>query len=141
MGVNMIKWINKMLGNELIRYIISGGLVTFTNAAVYFVLLHVGLVYTVANIISIVLAKVAAYLLNKLWVYRSQNETFGQMLLELFRYILARGFTGLVDFFGLIFIVEFMGMNERVSKIVIMLVVIVLNYILGKKAVFIKKEK
>lgn len=137
----MIKWIKKALNSEVIRYAISGGMVTLTNAAGYFILLQLGIVYTVANIISLILSKVVGYLLNKLWVYRSKNDNLKQMLLELFRFVLARGFTGLVDFFGLILMVELFGMNERISKIAIMLLVIVLNYILGKKAVFIKKEK
>ncbi|MCH5248454.1 MAG: GtrA family protein [Lachnospiraceae bacterium] len=137
----MIKLIKKALNNEVIRYAISGGMVTLTNAAGYFILLQLGIVYTVANIISLILSKVVGYLLNKFWVYRSKNDNLKQMLLELFRFVLARGFTGLVDFFGLILMVELFGMNERISKIAIMILVIVLNYILGKKAVFIKKEK
>ena len=64
-----------------------------------------------------------------------------QMILELCRFILARGLTGLLDFFGLIALVELCGWNERISKIAIMLLVIVLNYVLGKKAVFVKKER
>ena len=136
----MIKLIKKALNSEVIRYAITGGIVTLTNAVGYFLLLHLGIVYTVANITSLILSKVVGYLLNKFWVYKSRNDNFKQMLLELIRFVLARGFTGLVDFFGLILMVELFGMNERISKIIIMLLVIVLNYILGKKAVFVKKE-
>lgn len=137
----MIKWIKNSLNNEIVRYTISGGIVTLTNAAGYFILLNIGVVYTAANIISLVMSKVVGYLLNKFWVYKSHNSSFKQMLMELIRFILARGFTGLIDFFGLIVMVELIGVNERISKIIIMLIVIVLNYILGKKAVFIKNEK
>ena len=137
----MLKWIKKALNNEIIRYTISGGTVTLTNAAGYFLLLQVGVVYTIANVISLILSKVVGYLLNKFWVYRSKNDNIWQMFLELFRFILARGFTGLVDFFGVILMVELCGFNERISKIIIMLLVIVLNYVLGKKAVFIKRDR
>lgn len=133
------KLIKKALDNEIIRYAISGGLVTFTNAAGYFVLLQLGVVYTVANIISLILSKVVGYLLNKFWVYKSRSNNIKELLLEMLRFILARGFTGLVDFFGLIAMVELLGWNERISKIIIMLAVIVLNYVFGKKAVFVDK--
>lgn len=136
----MIKWIRKLLDNEVIRYAITGGLVTLTNAAGYFLLRELGIIYTAANIVSLILSKVVGFLLNKFWVYRSKNDTFLQAFLELLRFILARGFTGLVDFFGLIFMVELLGWNDRISKIAVMLAVIVLNYVLGKKAVFVNRK-
>lgn len=133
------KIISFFLSSEIIRYIISGGTVTLTNAVGYFVLLQVGMVYTVANIISLVLSKTVGYLLNKFFVYKSVTETPKDSLLELLRFALARGFTGIVDFVGLIILVEVFKVDERPGKIVIMLLVMVLNYILGKKAVFVKK--
>lgn len=136
----MFKLIHRALNHEIIRYAITGGLVTLTNGAAYFLLREVGMIYTAANIISLILSKVVGYLLNKFWVYRSKNDSLRQTFLELFRFILARGFTGLVDFFGLILMVELLGCNDRISKIAIMLLVIVLNYVLGKKAVFVKKK-
>lgn len=137
----MTKLIRRFLDNEIIRYAISGGLVTLTNVVGYFLLREIGILYTIANIISLVLSKTVGYLLNKFWVYRSKNDTLFQTFLELLRFILARGFTGLVDFFGLILMVELFGWNDRISKIIIMLLVIVLNYVLGKKAVFVKKDQ
>lgn len=137
----MIQMIRRALDSEVIRYAITGGIVTLTNAVGYFALLQTGIVYTAANIISLILSKTVGYLLNKFWVYRSKNDNFIQMILELCRFILARGLTGLLDFFGLIALVELCGWNERISKIAIMLLVIVLNYVLGKKAVFVKKER
>lgn len=79
--------------------------------------------------------------MNKFWVYRTKTGSFKNAMLELGRFILARGFTGVVDFVGLIILVDVFSADEKISKIVIMLLVIVLNYILGKKAVFIKEEK
>ena len=135
----MIRWIQRALKSEVIRYAIAGGMVTLTNAVGYFLLLQVGFFYTRANIISLILSKVVGYVLNKFWVYQSQNNNLIQILLELFRFVLARGFTGVVDFLGVIVLVELCGWNERISKIIVMALVIVLNYVLGKKAVFITK--
>lgn len=135
----IIDLINKFLSNEIIRYAIAGGMVTVTNALGYLVLLQLGVVYTVSNIISLVLSKTVGYLMNKFWVYKSETPNLKDTLFELVRFILARGFTGVVDFFGLMLLVEVFGVGERIGKIIVMLLVIVLNYILGKKAVFIKK--
>lgn len=135
----MIKLIKKLLGNEIIRYGIAGGTVTLTNACGYLILLWCGLHYTVANVISLVVSKTVGYFLNKFFVYQTKTESVGETLAELFRFVLARGFTGVVDFVGLVIMVDVFNADEKISKIVVMLLVIVLNYVIGKKAVFKKK--
>lgn len=137
----MKQLIQRLLRNEIIRYTIAGGVVTLTNAIGYFLLLEYGVLYTTANVISLILSKTVGYFLNKFWVYHSHTASFYRMVLELLRFIIARAFTGLIDFFGVIMLVEFIGMGERVSKIIIMVIVIALNYILGKKAVFKEGDK
>lgn len=134
------KFVRQLLNNEVVRYAVSGGMVTLANAACYFLLLETGLVYTAANIISLLFAKTVGYFLNKLWVYHSRCGNWMQAGIELLRYIAARGFTGLLDFFGVVFLVEYVGIGERISKILLMGVVVILNYVLGKKLVFISKS-
>lgn len=137
-GIEVVK---KLLSSEIIRYIIAGGTVTVTNAVGYLLLLQLGVVYTVANIISLIVSKSVGYLMNKFFVYHSHNDSIWETFLELVRFVIARGFTGLVDFVGLIILVEMLGVGERIGKIIVMLLVMVLNYVLGKKAVFIKKKE
>ncbi len=137
-GIELVK---KLLSSEIIRYIIAGGTVTVTNAVGYLLLLQLGVVYTVANIISLIVSKSVGYLMNKFFVYHSHNDSIWETILELVRFVIARGFTGLVDFVGLIILVEMIGVGERIGKIIVMLLVMVLNYVLGKKAVFIKKKE
>lgn len=124
---------------EILRYGIAGGCVTLSNALSYFLLLRLGIVYTRANIVSLILSKTIGYFLNKFWVYRSRCNSLKETFFELLRFIGARGFTGIVDFLGVVLLVELFSCDERISKIVIMVLVIILNYILGKKAVFVKK--
>lgn len=131
------KWIE----NELVRYVISGGLVTLINAAGYLVLLQSGVVYTIANIASLILSKIAGYILNKYFVYHSKCENVRQAFSECIRFFLARGFTGIIDLLGVVILVEGIGIGKRTSKLILMMLVIVINYILGKKAVFIGVKK
>lgn len=138
--MKMKDFIKKLFVSEILRYGISGGCVTLTNALFYFILLQFGVIYTVANIISLILSKMVGYFLNKFWVYRSRCDSLKEAFFELLRFIGARGVTGLVDFFGVILLVEVFCWGERISKIILMLLVIILNYILGKKAVFVKGD-
>lgn len=124
---------------EIFRYGIAGGCVTLSNALSYFLLLHLGIVYTAANVASLILSKTIGYFLNKFWVYKSRCDSVKEAFFELFRFICARGFTGIVDFLGVVILVEVFACDEHISKIILMVLVILLNYVLGKKAVFVKK--
>ena len=73
-------------------------------------------------------------------VYKTKTEGWKETFFELCRFFIARGLTGILDFFGLIFLVEIVGINEAFSKISIMLFIVALNYVLGKRAVFIKGD-
>lgn len=136
----MIKLDKKMLKSEIMYYAVAGLIVTIVNAICYYIFLYVGLIYTVANLASIIISKIIGYLLNKFMVYKTKTEGWKETFFELCRFFIARGLTGILDFFGLIFLVEIVGINEAFSKISIMLFIVALNYVLGKRAVFIKGD-
>lgn len=133
--------IRGILHSELFRYGIGGGSVTVINFVLYTVLVAVGMRYTLANIIALAVSKTWGYFINKFYVFRSHTSGLRETAAELFRFILARGFTGLVDYFGVVLLVEVLRVNELISKYAIMILIIILNYVLGKKAVFVKKEE
>jgi len=126
----------KLLSHEIIRYGISGGLVTLINVGVYTGLLRLGLRFEVANVVALVLSRGAAFALNKYFVFRSGAR--GRFWRELGRFMFARGVSGLVDYFGLILLVRGLLVDEVVAKWIVMAAVILLNYALGKFLVFAK---
>lgn len=126
----------KEKSGEVIRYIIIGVTTTLVNLLIYHVLLYAGLDYRIANIIAIISAKLYAYVTNKKFVFRSKCANWKDLVAEACRYILARGFTGVLDYFGLIFAVEVLHADKVISKYVLQVIVIVLNYVFGKFVVF-----
>jgi len=126
--------VKKILSKEIIRYGISGGLIALINIGVYSGLLYLGMRYEIANIIALVLSRFSGFTLNKYFVFRSHEN--GLFWREFWGFMLARGFSGLVDYFGLILLVEQFQMHEIASKWIVMTLVIILNYILGKFLVF-----
>ena len=58
------------------------------------------------------------------------------LLREIGRFIIARGTTMLIDYFGLIVLVEYMHVAKLPGKCFVTVLVIVLNYVIGKKHVF-----
>ena len=124
---------------ELFRYAVFGAATTVVNIAVYQLLL-LFLDYRISNLIAILASKLFAFVTNKRFVFRSRCHSLRELLGEILRFILARGATGLLDYFGLILAVEVFRLDRVWSKYGLQALVIVLNYVLGKKAVFISTE-
>lgn len=119
---------------EAFRYLFWGVMTVLLNYFSY-LLLKQFLVYQIANLCSIIITKVFAYCTNKKFVFRTKTN-FKEQLSEIFRYILGRGFTGVVDFIGLMVLVDIFSMDDRLGKMLMIVITTALNYILGKLFVF-----
>ena len=95
--------------------------------------------YQIANLISIISTKILVYYTNKKFVFQTKTSWKGQVL-EVFRYVLGRGLTGVVDFVGLIVLVDVFGVDDRIGKMLMIVIIMPLNYILGRVFVFQKKD-
>ena len=123
---------------EAFRFAFWGVVTTLANYFSFF-LLQKMMAYQIANLISIIFTKVFVYYTNKRFVFRTKTNWKGSIG-EVFRYVIGRGFTGVVDFVGLIILVEGFGMDGRLGKMVMIALIMPLNYVLGKVFVFKKKR-
>lgn len=133
--------IKKILNKETINYIIFGVGTTIVNIIVYQGLLTFNVDYKISNIIALVLAKLFSYITNKIIVFKSRQDSIWNLFKEFIKFSFTRGFTGLIDYFGLIFMVEALGFSKVISKYFLQVIVIILNYIFGKLVVFRKDDK
>lgn len=134
------KILDKLLNRETILYAIFGVLTALVNILGFKVLLALNIEYKLANFISIIASKVTAYICNKNFVFKSHCKNFLELLQELVRFVGARGLTAVIEYFGVIILIECFELEKIISKIFIAFVVIIINYILGKKVVF-KNDK
>lgn len=123
---------------ELIMYFIFGVSTTIVNILVYHMFLLCKIDYKIANLFAVVLGKLYAYVTNKKFVFCTKCETPKDAIKEFMRFVYARGITGLVDYFGLIVAVEYFGADIVITKYVLQIIIILLNYILSKLMVFKK---
>lgn len=130
------KLFSKVVNKETILYAVFGVLTSLLNIFLFKLLITVNMEYTVANLITLIVVKLTAYVCNKLFVFESRNENLAGFLLEFLRFLIARGATALLDYFGLIFLVEVCHWDKTIGKVFVTVFVIILNYILGKTAVF-----
>ena len=128
--------LSKVFNKETILYTVFGILTSVLNVLLFQILLFLNFEYKVSNLISLVVVKITAYICNKNFVFKSKCPNLVSLYKEIFRFIIARGSTMLIDFFGLIIIVDFINFSKLPSKIFITILVVVLNYIIGKKHVF-----
>lgn len=128
--------LSKVINKETILYTVFGILTSVLNVLLFQILLFLNFEYKVSNLISLVVVKITAYICNKNFVFKSKCSNLVSLYKEIFRFIIARGSIMLIDFFGLIIMVDFINFSKLPSKIFITILVVVLNYIIGKKHVF-----
>lgn len=126
---------------EQILYIVFGVLTTAINIIAFFVCSRIiNLSLIPSNIIAWILSVLFAFVTNKIYVFNSKNCSFSIVLRELIDFIVARGATGILDLGLMYLFVSIIGIEDMVSKIIINIIVIILNYILSKLYVFKHKK-
>ena len=113
---------------------------TLVNFVVYLGLKNLfGVPMVASNIIAWAVSVLFAYVTNKIYVFESKDTSPRAILRELFSFVAARIFSGVVDTGMLVILVDYCHMNDLVVKIMAQVVVIVLNYVFSKLWIFKKK--
>lgn len=120
------------------RYLIVGGITTLINLIIYQVFLWFNVSYMIATTFAFVGSVIFAFFANKFYVFDvvTSNSTW----FELTMFIGSRMSTFLVETVGLFVLISGFGLKEMISKIMMNVIVILLNYIISKFWIF-KGEK
>ncbi len=130
----------RVVNREAVMYGIVGVGTSVLNVGLFKALTMTGMDYRAANLITLLIIKLTVYVLSKTVVFRTESETFGHLAREFGRYVLVRGGTMIIDYVGLILLVSYTAVDKTIAKIIATVVVVVVNYILGKMVVFRKTE-
>ena len=131
------KWIVKYW--DILSYLFFGGLTTLVNFIVYYPCFNwLSLSATVSNVIAWMAAVAFAYLTNKPFVFRSHDWSWGTVGPELAKFVGCRVGSGLIETAALFLLVDLLGWNGNVIKLVLAVVVVILNYVGSKLLVFKK---
>lgn len=127
---------------EIINYIIFGGLTTVVNFAVYFTCIDLfNIHYLVSNVIAWFLSVVFAYVTNRLFVFEKVNFSITGIIREIVLFFGARLLSGAIETGSLFIMVDLAGLSDKISKIIVAVVVVILNYVFSKLVVFKKYGK
>ena len=134
-------------------YIFFGAVTTLVNLVVFKLcnMLLGDSWYLVSNCIAWVAAVLTAFFTNKLWVFESKSWAPSVLWRELPSFIGARVFSLAIEQAGLFLLIDLLHFNTitfnvvvevtgaDISKVILQVVVLVLNYIFSKLVIFKKK--
>ena len=126
---------------EFISYSFWGVVTTILHILLFWILVNINIKYYIANIITLIVIKTIAYIVNKLFVFKTKCKNTLELFKEIIKYILSRLFTMILDYFGLILLVEVFNLDEIIGKITILIIVVIVNYFLCKYVVYKKRSK
>lgn len=135
------KLAKKILTREIILYVILGVCTTLVNF-VSFYLMTTFLKWNenLSNFIAIFLAVLFAYFTNKDWVFHSKAKGFKEKFNEFVKFVAGRAVTMAIEFVGG-FILFKTPIPPMISKCVISVIVVILNFIISKFYTFKEKNK
>ncbi len=149
--------LKKILNKETILYLVFGVLTTVVNL-VSFKFLNIVLgkdLYLVSNVIAWFISVVFAFIVNKLFVFESKSWEVKSTLKEIGKFFSARVFSLVVEEVGLLLLVDVAGLKdftlnwiesfpisgEMISKVILAVIVVIMNYFFSKFFIFGKDKK
>lgn len=161
------KIIDKLFTKEIITYIFFGVLTTVVNLITFYVFKRIfisigwdgifnsfipegsalqkifvgGTDYLDANFIAWVVGVIFAFVTNKLWVFDSKSWAPSVAGKEFTGFMGARLFSFVIETVAMFILVTLLSVNDFISKIIVGVIVIILNYIFSKLLIFKKKTE
>ena len=140
---NMQNFINLYKKNQqIINYLIVGILTTLVSLTIYYICVLTflnpanALQLQIANVISWICAVLFSYVANKIFVFMSRSKN---IIKEIVSFLSSRVLTLLIDMLIMFVMVTALGINDKISKLFVQVVVTILNYVFSKLFVFKKK--
>ncbi|MCD7875486.1 MAG: GtrA family protein [Cloacibacillus porcorum] len=138
----------KIIKSEIFRYLFFGGLTTIVSIGSYAIFSNAlsaegkisPLGVQLANVFSWILAVTFAYITNKLFVFESKSFKPEVIKREAASFGAARLFSlGVVALW--LFVLTYLGVNDKIAKVSGQVFVVILNYIFSKLFIFKKDKK
>ena len=122
---------------ETLRYLIVGVLTTIVSIGSYYIFRLFLTNITLCTILSWICAVLFAYVANRLFVFKSKNNNYFK---EFTSFVGSRLFSLLAEIVVMLILTSLIGINDKIAKIIVQFIILVLNYLTSKLFVF-KKEK
>ena len=138
------EYLKKLNYRELISYFIVGVLTTIVALGTYYLLTvtildpNNPLQLQIANILAWVAGVIFAYFTNRKFVFMSQNK---DKVKEASKFVLSRLVTLGIDMLTMFILVTVLTYNDKISKLISEVLVVIGNYVISKLFVFKKTNE
>jgi putative flippase GtrA len=122
---------------EVISYLVFGILTTLVNIISYGYLTKIGHIdYRLATTIAWFLSVVFAFVTNKLYVFNSKSFDIKTLTKEFFFFTFFRLLSYITDLVIMVLMVEWLLVDDLISKILANIIVVIFNYFASKFFIF-----
>ena len=124
---------------EIISYIFFGALTTFVDFATYiFLTRFLSLNEDFSNVISQAVAIIFAFIVNKIFVFEDKENSTKAVIGQFLKFTSLRLTTLFLNSALFFVMTELININDIITKALVSVIVIILNYIFSKLLVFRK---
>lgn len=133
---NHTSWFNKY--RQALLYLMFGGFTTLVNILTFYILRKLSVSVYISNMIAWITSVLFAFVTNKLFVFESRGKSSKENVREVISFWLFRLLSLGIDMAAMYLLLQVLGINEMISKILVNVIVIVINYVFSKVFVFKK---
>lgn len=140
--------LKKFLSPGICIYLLVGGITTFANLGVYYLLYFMcqcppddSFLIQVINAIAWLVAVIACFFPNKFYVFRSVYQNPSHTWKEFLSFVASRLATLVLETVSLYICCTLLSFSALIVKPFVAILVVVANYVLGKLLVFSKGKK
>jgi Predicted membrane protein len=113
---------------QLIKFSIVGASNTLLSLLSYYLLIHIGLHYLIANTLAFGVGILNSYTLNKLWVFQVRNSNYTTLI----KFISLNLFTLSLSSILLMLLISVFHAGKIISQIIVTCTILFINYIINK---------
>lgn len=118
---------------EIFNYLVVGAFTTVISILTYNTFRFFLENYTLCTVLSWIIAVIFAYVTNRKYVFQSSEKNIFK---EFVSFISSRILSLFFELVSMYILVEFIKIDDRLSKIFVQFIVIILNYVFSKLFVF-----
>jgi len=122
---------------QFLLYLILGGIGMLSDYAIFFIIIESGLSYQISNFFGYLSGTIVSFSLHRNITFRAQDAT----LVRLFLFFSIAGLGYLTSAILLWVLIELNHIDEKLSKLITLPIVAILQYLLNRSVTFRKIEK
>lgn len=124
---------------EIINYIIVGGMTTIISILSYYLIriilsANTDLNIQISTVLSWIFAVTFAYFANRIFVFKSNNSKSKESI----KFVTSRIMSLLIEMLVMFLLTGILKINDKIAKILVQFIIVILNYLFSKIFVFKK---